>query len=171
MFSSISWTFLPTNRRELSVLLFKIVLMVGDDRFMSAEDMNTRFALVVGMCLSCMSALLGQSLSQANIDGRKCNYSGERIGDIPVRRCFSSLTSQKGIRYQGCFGAESILQDSGYHSSTPARYYWTRSFLIDRSCTAPFGGLQSVLKKSHANSLASNIERFPRFTRIGVERY
>jgi len=95
--------------------------MVGDDRFMSAEDMDTRFALVVGMCLSCMSALLGHFFSKASIHRRKCNYSREGIGDIPVRRCFSSLASQKGVCYQGYFGAESILQDSCYHGSIPAR--------------------------------------------------
>jgi len=33
--------------------------MVGDERFMSAEDMESRFSLVVGMCLSGEATLIG----------------------------------------------------------------------------------------------------------------
>jgi hypothetical protein len=35
------------------------LLTLGDGRFMSAEDMDSRFALVVAMCLSTLSALTG----------------------------------------------------------------------------------------------------------------
>jgi hypothetical protein len=34
-------------------------LMVGDERYMSAEDMESRFGLVVGMCLSALAHLNG----------------------------------------------------------------------------------------------------------------
>jgi len=37
----------------------RVRLMVGDERFMSAEDMESRFALVVGMCLSGAATLIG----------------------------------------------------------------------------------------------------------------
>lgn len=34
-------------------------LIIGDERFMSAEDMESRFALVVAMCLSVLARLTG----------------------------------------------------------------------------------------------------------------
>ena len=34
-------------------------LIAGDERFMSAEDMESRFALVIGMCLSGAATLIG----------------------------------------------------------------------------------------------------------------
>ena len=35
------------------------VLMTGDERFMSSEDMDTRFALVLGGCLATLALLAG----------------------------------------------------------------------------------------------------------------
>lgn len=34
-------------------------LRIGDERYMSVEDMESRFALVVGMCLSALANLNG----------------------------------------------------------------------------------------------------------------
>jgi hypothetical protein len=45
--------------QEPSVSLDLNQLTQGDERFMSAEDMDSRFALVVAMCLSTLSALIG----------------------------------------------------------------------------------------------------------------
>jgi hypothetical protein len=47
--------------QKQSVILYLSLLTLGDARFMSAEDMDTRFALVVAMCLSTLSALIGTS--------------------------------------------------------------------------------------------------------------
>ena len=41
--------------------------MVGDERFMSASDMESRFALVVGMCLSAAASLIGMMSQSAHV--------------------------------------------------------------------------------------------------------
>jgi hypothetical protein len=48
--------------------------VVGDERFMSALDMDSRFALVVGMCLSGAASLLGMKIHfvQALTDRNPC---------------------------------------------------------------------------------------------------
>jgi hypothetical protein len=44
--------------QKRSVCLDLSLLTLGDERFMSAEDMDSRFALVVALCLSTLSALI-----------------------------------------------------------------------------------------------------------------
>ena len=96
-------------------------LILGDERFLSAEDMESRFALVVAMCLSVLARLIGNvflvSLNTRNPTKARAGHITVNLRSIPY-----SKRSKENLRYRRPLCTTIVFQDACFIRKEYTRY-------------------------------------------------
>jgi hypothetical protein len=133
-------------------------LIVGDERYMSVEDMDSRFALVVGMCLSGLAHLSGMHLERRRLTVREfcVGYRGQGT----VEGISQTGIVEKVVCYQGFICPAFILQNAFFARKEFPRYPTLQSWLIKDLAQEHIDEYSHYIKKGLSSTDASTINDF-----------